>query len=338
MLVPPIYMLAVYDIAIPSSSVATLTMITVLAVLLFLINAGLQMLREKLLIRLNNSIDVNLNQKVFDIIFKFSLKHPSQASTQPFIDFQQIKNFISSATMFAFFDIPWVPIYLFVLYLFHPYYFYMALVVVVISLILTLINEYSTKIYLKKANDEYAKSLKTLNNMISNGEVIHAMGMKKNIYRRWFDLYKKSLYNFQIANDKNAFWSNVSKNFRLMVQSLILGLGGYLAIKGEISGGMVVAGSIILGRALAPLDVLISTWKNFSSFRESYKKLNSLFSEFDKEDSVIKLPQPQGHIILRGVYVAPPDLKRFSVVNVNMEISRERWSLLLVQVVQEKVL
>lgn len=320
MLLPSIYMLAVYDIVIPSSSVSTLVMITVIVLILYGINTGLQAVREKMMIRLNNRIDKELNQKVVDINFRFAVKHPSIASIQPFSDFQQIKTFLSSATVIAFFDMPWVPVYLGVLYLFHPSYFVFSVLVVVISFLLTIINEYATKKYLNKANEYMSKSNKQLTNIITNAEIIHAMGMGKNIYRKWYEVYKNQLYNFQLANEKNALWSNLSKNFRILVQSLILGLGGYLAIKGEISGGMVIAGSIVLGRALAPMDVIISTWKNFSSFRFAYKKLNSLFNEFDKKVEVVKLPEPAGEITLRGVSVAPPDTNRFTVVNLVMQI------------------
>lgn len=320
MLLPSIYMLAVYDIAIPSSSVNTLIMITFIVLILYGINTGLQAIREKMLIRLNNLIDKTLNEKVVDIMFRFSLKHPSLASIQPFNDFQQIKNFLSSATVFAFFDLPWIPIYLFVLYLFHPYYFVMSLVVIFIAFALTLINEYVTKKYLNKANEDMAKSNKVLNNLVSNVEVIKAMGMRKNVYRKWFEIYKNQLLNFQIANEKNAYWSNISKNFRIAVQSLILGLGGYLAIENQISTGMVVAGSIVLGRALSPLDILISTWKNFSGFRYAYKKLNSLFIEFDKKEEVMKLPDPQGDIKLSNLTIVPPDSNKPSVIGVSMEI------------------
>lgn len=320
MLLPSIYMLAVYDIAIPSSSVATLIMITTIALVLYAINTGLQAIREKMMIRLNNQIDKELNQKVVDINFKFAVKHPSIASIQPFNDFQQVKNFLSSATVIAFFDMPWVPIYLFVLYIFHPLYFIFSVIVVIVAFALTIINEYTTKKYLDKANEHMSKSNKLLTNIISNAEVIHAMGMNKNIYKRWYEVYKNQLYNFQVANEKNAFWSNISKNFRLVVQSLILGIGGYLAIKGEISSGMVVAGSIVLGRALAPLDVIISTWKNFSSFRYAYKKLNALFNEFDKDSQVVKLPEPKGEITLKGISISPPDTNRLTVINLGLQI------------------
>lgn len=321
MLLPSIYMLAVYDIAIPASSVETLMMISSIVFLLFLIGTGVQWVREKVLVRLNNQIDQNLNQKVVDCIFKFSVKHPSLASTQAFSDFQQVKNFISSATLFALFDMPWIPIYLLVLYLFHPDYFWFSLGIIFFGLLFALLNEVSTREYLNRSNNSLSKSNRSLSGIVSNSEVIQALGMRQNIYRKWSQIYREYLYNFQVANDKNAFWSNLSKNFRLMSQSFILGLGGYLAIKGEITGGMIVAGSIVLSRALAPIDVLISTWKNFSSFRFSYRRLNALLLDFDKDEEFFKLPPPQGHIRLVGVTVVPPGGKKPTLLNVTMEIN-----------------
>ena len=321
MLLPAIYMLAVYDIVVPSRSENTLLFITFLVIVLFIIMAVLQIIRGKILVRINNKIDYILNKKVIDSMYKLALKHPTKASIQPFQDFQQIKQFLTGATIFAFFDIPWIPIYLGVLYLFHPYYGFMATAVIVIVLSMTLANEYTTKKHLEKANENLIKSNKFLNNTISNTEVLEAMGMRQRIYNKWHKIYQNYLYSYQIANDKGVSWSNSVKTVRLLSQSLMLGLGGYLAINLEVSTGMIVAGSIVLGRALAPLDLLVNTWKNFSSARLSYKRLNSLLAEFDKERELMKLPEPKGNITLSEVVVIPPDAKNPSLININMQIN-----------------
>ena len=321
MLLPAIYMLAVYDIVVPSRSENTLLFITLLVVILFGIMAILQIIRGKILVRINNKIDNILNERVVDSMYKFALKHPTKASIQPFNDFQQIKNFLTGQTIFAFFDVPWTPIYLFVLFMFHVYYGMLAVVIISIVIAITFINEYSSKKHLEKANETLIKSNKFLNNTISNIEVIEALGMRKRIYQRWFDIYKNYLSNYKVANDKGIFWSNTTKTFRMLSQSLMLGLGGLLAINLQISSGMIVAGSIVLGRVLAPLDLLVSTWRNFSSARLAYRRLNSLLAEFEEEPPRVKLPEPEGSITLREVVVIAPDGKNPILKNINMHIN-----------------
>ena len=321
MLLPAIYMLAVYDIVVPSRSENTLLFITLLVVILFGIMAILQIIRGKILVRINNKIDNILNERVVDSMYKFALKHPTKASIQPFNDFQQIKNFLTGQTIFAFFDVPWTPIYLFVLFMFHVYYGMLAVVIISIVIAITFINEYSSRKHLEKANETLIKSNKFLNNTISNIEVIEALGMRKRIYQRWFDIYKNYLSNYKVANDKGIFWSNTTKTFRMLSQSLMLGLGGLLAINLQISSGMIVAGSIVLGRLLAPLDLLVSTWRNFSSARLAYRRLNSLLAEFEEEPPRIKLPEPEGNITLREVVVIAPDGKNPILKNINMHIN-----------------
>jgi len=321
MLLPAIYMLAVYDIVVPSRSENTLLFITLIVIILFGIMATLQIIRGKILIRINNKIDAILNEKVIDSMYKFALKHPTKASIQPFNDFQQIKNFLTGQTIFAFFDIPWTPIYIFILFLFHPYYGALALVIVSVVIGITILNEYSSKKYLEKSNETLIKSNKFLNNTLLNIEVIEAMGMRKRLYKRWLKIYKNYLKNHKIANDKIVFWSNTTRTFRMLSQSLMLGLGGFLAINLQISSGMIVAGSIVLGRALAPLDLLVNTWRNFSSARLSYKRLNSILAEFEKEEEKIKLPEPEGHITLKEIVVVAPDSKIPILRNINMHIN-----------------
>ncbi len=321
MLLPAIYMLAVYDIVVPSRSENTLLFITALVVILFGIMALLQIIRGKILVRINNRIDNILNERVVDSMYRFALKHPTKASIQPFNDFQQIKNFLTGQTIFAFFDVPWIPIYLFVLFMFHTYYGTLALIIIFVVIAITLANEYSSKKHLEKANETLIKSNKFLNNTISNMEVIEALGMRRRIYKRWFNIYKNYLSSYKIANDKGIFWSNTTRTFRMLSQSLMLGLGGLLAINLQISSGMIVAGSIVLGRALAPLDLLVSTWRNFSSARLAYKRLNSLLAEFEEEPQRIKLPEPKGSITLREVVVVAPDGKNPILKNINLHIN-----------------
>lgn len=320
MLVPAIYMLAIYDIVIPSRSMPTLLFITFLVVLLYIISWALQIIRTKVLQVISTKLDTILNKDVVFSTFALAIKNPTKASIQPLNDLNQIKQFLTSQTLFALFDLPWVPIYLITLFIFHHYYGFTAVGVIFIILVITILNEFLTKKELEVANEALIKSSNFLNHAMRNAEIIEALGMKENIYEKWKTLYLQHMITFQNAVSKNTFWSNLIKTVRIMFQSLMLGLGGYLAIKQEISIGMIVAGSILLSRIMSPIDLLISTWRNFSSTRLAYRRLNQLLNKERDEKKFVKLPPPKGEINMKQVFVIPPETEEAVLKNITMKI------------------
>ena len=317
-------MLAVYDIVIPSRSVESLIFITLLIVSLFLIWAVLQMLRGKIFLRIHNKLDNFYNQNVINATFEFGLKNPTKASIQPINDFNQIKQFIISPVFTAFFDIPWIPIYFIVLCVFHIYYGLWAVVVLIVIVSVTILNALTTQRSLKESNEKLIKSNRFLTHLMQNIEVIEAMGMRKKVYKKWFeDYHKKYMIFYQGANDKSAFWSNFSRVIRIMSQSLVYGVGGYLAINLEITGGTVVAGAILLGRVLAPIDMLINGWRNFVSARLSYRRLSALLQEIEtKEEKIsVELPSPHGDISVKNIVVVPPESSKPIIKNISLKIN-----------------
>jgi len=321
MLLPSIYMLAVYDIVVPSRSVESLIFITAIIVFLYGIWGILQLIRSRILVRVNGKLDSFYDEKIINATLDFALKHPTKATAQPINDFNQIKQFLTGPTILALFDIPWVPVYLAVMFVFHPYYGYWALGVMAVVFFITLLNELTTKESLKRVNDLQIRSNKFMNHVLQNVEVVESMGMRKRIYRKWREIHDNHLKAHQEASDKAGTWSNLTRTLRIMFQSLIYGLGGYLAINLQITGGMIVAGAILLGRVLAPVDMLVNTWRNFSSARLAYKRLNQLLSEFEEKKEVMKLPEPKGEITLAHVVVIPPDSKEPVLTNVTFRIN-----------------
>jgi ATP-binding cassette subfamily C protein EexD len=315
-------MLAVYDVVIPSGSVESLVFITILIVGLYLFWGLLQMVRSWILVRVNEHIDKVLRDKIFDVTLLSALKNPYRASNQPIQDFQQLKQFITGASIFAFLDAPWIPIYLAVLFIFHKYYGYWAVIVAIVIFILALLNDITTKYELEHTNLYQIKSANFVSKILSNVEVIKALGMRNNIRRRWLSLHEDFNSFLKRSSDKVAFWSNILKTLRVMFQSLIYGLGGYLAIKHEITGGMIVAGAILLGRVLAPIDLMLNTWKSFSSTRSAYKRLQNLLSQVELEErTVMKLPVPKGKVELANVYAVPPQGKEPVLKNVSFSVN-----------------
>jgi len=322
MLVPPLYMLQLYDRVLTSRSEETLIMLTGLVIVLFITMALLEIVRSKVLVRIGTKMDSLLNQRIFDSLFELTQKHPGKASSMPLSDLTQIRQFMTGNGLFAFFDAPWIPIYIGVLFLFHPIFGYFAIFAAIILITITITNEYATKRKLKEANEFNSASTMFVNNNLRNAEVIHAMGMKDNIRGLWEEKHYAFLNAQSQASNSAGIWSNVSKSTRMMFQSLMLGLGGYLAIHMEVSPGMMIAGSIIMGRALAPLDLMINSWKGFSGARTSYARLDALLNDFPKDKEYMELPAPQGEIILEQVVVVPPNAKEPSVRGVSMTINK----------------
>ncbi len=321
-LTSPLYMLQLYDRVMVSRSESTLWLLTGLVILLFATMALLEMVRSRVLVRVGNKIDNLLSDRIFESIFKLANKAPGKASSMPLSDLTQIRQFMTGNGLFAFFDTPWMPIYILVLFLFHPYFGFFAIFSGIILAVFAVMNENTTKEKLAEANKLNRDSSVFVDASLRNAEVIHAMGMQSNIKKIWQKKYFGFLNAQMIASDNAGFWSNISKSARVLFQSLILGLGGYLAIKAELSPGMMIAGSIIMGRALAPLDLMIGSWKGFSNARSAYERLNGLLGEFPREDKPMELPAPKGELLLESVVVVPPNAKQPSLKGISLQVNK----------------
>ena len=321
MLLPSIYMLAVYDVVIPSSSVESLIFITGLIITLYIIFGLLQLIRSRILVRVNEKLDKTLNKEIFEATIRQALKDPISASNQPIYDFQQIKSFLTGPAIFAFLDTPWIPVYLAVLFVFHKYYGFWAVAVAILILLLAITNEVTTKRVLKELNIFQIKDANFISKILNNVEAVEALGMRTNLYKRWLKFHERYNNALKDSSDKVGFWSNTLKTFRVMSQSLIYGIGGYLAMEHQITGGMIVAGAILLGRVLAPIDMIVNSWKSFGAARESYARLKQLLSEYEKEKKdLMKLPPPKGKVDLAHVFVIPPRGKEPVLKNVSFSV------------------
>lgn len=310
MLVPTFYMLQVYGRVVTGGNLTTLAMLTIIMTVLLVTMGTLEFVRSRIMVRVSTRLDVLLSRDVYRTSFGRALESGGMdASAQSLNDLTGLRQFLTGNGLFAFFDTPWLPIYIGVMFMFHPWYGWVAVASALILLVLAALNERMTGKALAQANKEnIAATLYTTKNL-RNAEVIEAMGMLNALMRRWGQRHKNVLLLQSQASDKGGAISAVSKTFRLLVQSLILGLGAYLAVKQEISPGMVIAGSVLLGRALAPLDQLIGSWKGFISARSQYARLNEVLDQQRAEPERMSLPPPEGAITVENLYVAPPGSK-----------------------------
>ena len=307
MLVPAIYMLAIYDRVLMSGSESTLLMLSLITVFLFLVLGGLEWIRTRVLVATSARLDEQLSDRVFDAIFAQSLSSSGAVSTaQPLNDLVQIRQFLSGPGLLAFFDAPWIPIYIGLMFFFHLYFGVVAVVSMLILTGLTIWNDVATRKDLEEANRESIEATQFAHRNLRNAEVVEAMGMLPRLRGRWQTKQAKVLSLQSQASTKAGLINALSRTYRLTIQSLVLGLGAYLAIHKEITPGLVISGSILLGRALAPLDQMIAGWRGFLGAREAYRRLDTLLRTIPERESRMALPQLRGQIILEGLVIAVP--------------------------------
>jgi ATP-binding cassette subfamily C protein EexD len=310
MLVPTFYMLQVYGRVVTSGSISTLVMLTIIMIVLMITMGALELVRSRIMVRVSSKLDILLSRDLYRASFKRALDSGGMdSSAQALNDLTGLRQFMTGNGLFAFFDAPWLPIYIAVMFMFHPWYGWMAIVCAIILVIFAILNEKMTGSTLAAANKENIAASLYTNKNLRNAEVIESMGMLNTLIDRWAHRQKKVLTLQSIASDKGGLMTNISKTFRMLVQSLILGLGAYLAVNHEISAGLVIAGSVLLGRALAPLDLIIGSWKGFIGARSQYARLNEILDKQKAEPKRMSLPAPQGDVLVENLVVGAPGSK-----------------------------
>ncbi|MBT2295938.1 type I secretion system permease/ATPase [Pseudomonas fluorescens] len=322
MLVPSFYMLQVYDRAVGSASQSTLLMLTLIMLLLMITMGGLEWVRSRIMVRISTRLDTLLGQRLFDASFKRALNtNGMNASAQPLSDLNALRQFLTGNGLFAFFDAPWIPIYLAVMFIFHPWYGWMGVGSAVLLGALAFVNEKLTHAPLQAANREQMAATTFTNKSLRNAEVVESMGMLASLRQHWNGQTHKVLTLQSLASDRAATMMAMSRTFRQIVQSLMLGLGAYLTINHEISPGLMIAGSILLGRALAPIDQLIGVWKGFLGARSQYARLHELLVNIAAEPERMSLPAPEGAIRVEGLSVGSPGNRKPIIRGVDFQVA-----------------
>lgn len=306
MLMPAIYMLQLYDSVLTSRNETTLLMLTLIMLGAYIFMGALEYIRSFVLIRVGAQLDMKLNKRVYTAAFEESLKQGDGNAGQALKDLTNLRQFLTGNALFAFFDAPWFPIYLFVIFMFHPGLGIFALCGTAILIALAYINEKISHKPLAEANSMAVASTNVASNNLRNAEVIEAMGMLPNIQSRWYKLHSRFLNLQAEASEKAGVMTALSKSFTVALQSLMLGLGALLVLENSITPGMMIAGSILLGRAIAPVQLLISVWKQIGSTRSAYERLTQLLEHNPVREAGMALPKPVGIINVESVTAAPP--------------------------------
>ena len=306
-LMPSLYMLQVYDRVLTSRNETTLWMLTILVLGLYALMAAVEWVRSRLLVRAGAMFDAKMNERVYHTAFEANLKGAGGNAGQAITDLTNVRQFVTGNGLFVFFDAPWFPIYLFVMFLLHPVLGWLSVVGAIVLLGLAIANELATRGPLAQANTAMVQSANEATNNLRNAEVIEAMGMLSNLRQRWYERYQKVIALQSIASDRASSITATTKFVRISLQSLALGVGALLAIEGQVTPGVMIMGSILMGRALAPVELLIGTWKQFLAARSAFERLEQMLKAFPKRDPGMPLPAPKGHLIVENVVAAAPN-------------------------------
>ena len=306
MLTGPLFMLQIYDRVLSSSSVPTLIALVIVVVVLYAYYGFLEFIRSRLLVRIGRRIEETLRLRVFDAVTEHALRRTPGIGSQPLSDLQTIRAFISGQGPFAFLDMPWVPIYLGVIFLMHWMLGVASAAAAAVIFALALSTEFLTRKPLQEATKAQIRAALMTEEGRRNTEALHALGMAGALRERWAKVLQTSLDENTRGSDIGGVLSASSRVLRLMVQSGILALGAYLAIQREISPGMMIAASIIMSRALAPVEQAVANWQQFLAARKSYERLNNVLESVPQEPPRMALPKPRGRVDVENLIVQLP--------------------------------
>lgn len=270
MLVPTLYMIQISGRVVPSSSVPTLIMLTLILTVLMITMGALEWVRSRIMVRISNRLDILLSRDVYRASFRKALRSGgADASAQSLNDLTSLRQFLTGNGLFAFFDAPWLPIYTAVMFLFHPWFGWMTVGSAIVLIILAYLNHRFTGKALAEANQQSMVANLVTTKNLRNAEVIESMGMLDTLMARWGVRQRRVLVLQSDASDKGGIVTSISKTFRSWSQSIMLALGAYLVITHQMNPGLMMAGSLLLGRALSPVDQIIGSWKGFVADRKS---------------------------------------------------------------------
>ncbi len=321
MLTGSFFMLQVYDRVLPGRSIPTLIALLVLAMVLYLFQSGLDLVRGRISVRIGRYFDERLGIRVFDSVVRLPLKTRGDGDgLQPLRDLDQVRSFLSGGGPTALFDLPWMPIYLGICFLFHFWIGMTALLGALALVGITILTETQTRGPAKAYSRLGVARSALAAEGRRNAEVLQAMGMRRQAALRWQDVNSKYLSAHEQASDVASGLGGLSKFFRSFLQSLVLAVGAALVINQESTAGIIIAGSILTARALAPVEVAIANWKGFIGARQSAHRLDRLLKLLPEEATRLGLPAPKDALVVEQLYVAAPESEKLILSEVSFQL------------------
>jgi PrtD family type I secretion system ABC transporter len=321
MLAGPLYMLQVYDRVLASRSVPTLVALSLFLVVTYAFQGGLEVIRQRLTVRIASLLDRRLDVSVHDAIIRLSNRGCGAADAhQPVRDLDQIRAFLTGPGPIAIVDLPWMPIFLAICFLIHPWLGVVALAGAIILLGLTLLTQQRSRAPTSAMTQGAGARAAASELTRRSSETIAGMGMAATLARRWQQVNDRYLAASALASDVAGSYASVSRAMRMLLQSAMLGAGAYLVIGQELSAGAMFAASVMMGRALAPIDVVIANWRALAGARQSLLRLSSTLQKLPVRRTRTDLPRPARGLDVEHVIVAAPNSDTAIVANVHFTL------------------
>jgi ATP-binding cassette subfamily C protein PrsD len=322
MLTGSFFMLEIYDRVLPSRSMPTLFGLAILACSLYVVLGLLDLIRSRIVARIGQALDELLSGRVYETLVRLPLKLGNcNEGLQPLRDLDNIRSFLSGIGPIALFDLPWLPIYLVICFMFHPYIGLSALAGAIILGVLALFTEIMTRAPSREAVESAITRSALAEVSRRNAETLTALGMSQQFAALWRDANADYMNSQRRASDVTGGFGAMSKVFRLMVQSGVLAVGAYLVINQQATAGIIIAGSILSARALAPVDLAITNWRSFMNSRQSWYRLSKLLELLPPESEPTTLPAPTKSLAIENVSIVPPGSNRVVAQEISFSLN-----------------
>ncbi|MEM6497025.1 MAG: type I secretion system permease/ATPase [Pseudomonadota bacterium] len=321
MLTGALFMLEVYDRVLPSRSVPTLVALGVIVVVLFAVQILLDIIRNRLLVRIGNLFQRSIATKVFTAQVQLQQSgRLKEQQPEPVQELDTIRSFLASPGPVVLFDLPWLPIYLAIVFALHPWLGWTAVAGALALIALTVATDVASRRPTLRASSAAMRRSELLNEAKRNVESLSVMGMLPRVLQKWDKADSNYLAQQSQISDVSGGFGSTAKGLRLLLQSAVLGVGAFLVIIQEASAGVIIASAILANRALAPLDQAIGQWRNFVAARQSWRRLNLVLNETDQTQSYMALPKPQKHLEMKDVSAVAPGGTELLVKNISFRL------------------
>ena len=315
-------MLQVYDRVLISRSEETLLALFILMAFLFAMMGVLDYARGRVLARIGARFQAGLDRRVFSAMLRRDAGDPAGAGHPPnaLHDLESVQRLLSSPVFTAVFDLPFTPVFLAGILIFHPWLGALALAGGAVLVAVSALNQHLTAAPVQSANAAMARADRTAEHLRAEAEMVRALGMSENAFRRWQVARQTALADTILSSDRAGRFSTLSRTLRLFLQSAMLGLGAYLVLQGELTAGAMIAASILLGRALAPIDLAIGQWQLVQRARHGWRGLVLLLGSVPPDAPRVALPRPRAHLVAEGLSVVPPGQTQPALRGVSFEV------------------
>lgn len=317
LLVSPLYMLQIYDRVLSSGSQETLIALTGIAIFLLIVLGMLEVVRSRVLIRVGTDLDEITKGKVFEGLFEAGLRRGVTSNSQGIRDLETVRQFLSSNALFVFYDAPWVPFFIGLIFVLHPLLGTISLVGALVIFSLAMATEFFSRGIFKEAAGHAVRSSTFAEASLRNSDVLQAMGMLPQVNQRWQAIHNPMVNLQSKANARVGILVGASKVVRFSLQVFILGAGAWLVLQQDSTPGVMIAASIIMGRALAPVEQAIGTWRSFVGARTAYQRLEELLAHQDSTREVVNLPRPEGRLLVNHLFASPPNYQKPVLKDIN---------------------